>query len=114
MPLTPVPLNGEVAISRNGEFRIKKVESEYGNYVLEMKQIYKDPDWKFGYAFDTKQKEGDIECHASLFLLRKNSFSGFYKFTENNWYKRKCNDKNPIPSGKKMDLKNMVKDRDIN
>jgi N-hydroxyarylamine O-acetyltransferase len=39
----------------NGEFRVKAMESEYGDYMLEMKLKYKDTDWKTGYAFDTKR-----------------------------------------------------------
>lgn len=52
LPLKPVPLSGETVISRNGEFRIRKHQSDYGNYVLEMKLKYKHSDWQLGYAFD--------------------------------------------------------------
>lgn len=55
LPLKPVPLIGETTSSMNGEFRVKAMESEYGDYVLEMKLKYKDTDWKIGYAFDTKR-----------------------------------------------------------
>ena len=55
LPLKPVPLSGETISSYNGEFRIKKVNHEYGDYCLEMKLKHKDTDWKIGYAFDTRK-----------------------------------------------------------
>ncbi|MFD9626622.1 arylamine N-acetyltransferase family protein [Peribacillus muralis] len=60
LPLKPVPLNGETVISPNGEFRIKKVNTEHGNYILELKLKYKDPDWKIGYAFDSSNPVGNV------------------------------------------------------
>jgi N-hydroxyarylamine O-acetyltransferase len=50
LPLKPVPLNGETTSSVNGEFRVKAMESDYGDYILEMKLKYKNIDWKIGYA----------------------------------------------------------------
>ncbi|MBB3069558.1 N-hydroxyarylamine O-acetyltransferase [Paenibacillus baekrokdamisoli] len=55
LPLKPVPLNGETTSSVNGEFRVKAMESDYGDFILEMKLKYKDTDWKIGYAFDSKR-----------------------------------------------------------
>jgi N-hydroxyarylamine O-acetyltransferase len=55
LPLKPMPLDGETTSSMNGEFRVKAVESENGDYILEMKLKYKDTDWKIGYLFDTKR-----------------------------------------------------------
>ncbi|NEW09072.1 arylamine N-acetyltransferase [Paenibacillus sp. SYP-B3998] len=60
LPLKPVPLNGETTSSMNGEFRVKAMESDYGDYILEMKLKYKDVDWKIGYAFDTKRPLEDL------------------------------------------------------
>ena len=60
LPLKPVPLTGETVTSNNGEFRIKKVNSEHGEYVLEMKLKHKDTDWKIGYAFDSKKLINDV------------------------------------------------------
>lgn len=51
LPLRPVPLTGEVVASRNGEFRVRHVDNEHGDYVLEMKLKHKDTDWRIGYAF---------------------------------------------------------------
>jgi len=60
LPLKPVPLTGEAVTSNNGEFRIKKVNSDHGDYVLEMKLIHKDTAWKIGYAFDSKKLINDV------------------------------------------------------
>ncbi|MBY6036897.1 arylamine N-acetyltransferase [Fictibacillus nanhaiensis] len=53
LPLKPVPLSGEAVTSNNGEFRVRKEQSEHGDYVLEMKLRHKDKEWKIGYAFDS-------------------------------------------------------------
>lgn len=55
LPLTPVPLNGEIVTTNNGEFRVDKIESEHGDYIFYMKLKHKDKDWKIGYAFDSKE-----------------------------------------------------------
>lgn len=60
LPLKPVPLNGEIVDSANGEFRIKKVGNDYGDYILEMKLKHKHRDWKIGYAFDSRLPVKDI------------------------------------------------------
>lgn len=60
LPLKPVPLTGETVTSNNGEFRVKKVKSEHGDYVLEMKLKNKDTAWKIGYAFDSKKLIDDV------------------------------------------------------
>ncbi|WP_028402219.1 arylamine N-acetyltransferase family protein [Ectobacillus panaciterrae] len=60
LPLRPVPLNGEAITSSNGEFRIKKVDSDHGDHILEVKLKHKDPDWKIGYAFDSKRPVKDV------------------------------------------------------
>ncbi|WP_207644316.1 arylamine N-acetyltransferase family protein [Desulfolucanica intricata] len=60
LPLKPVPLTGETVTSNNGEFRIKRVNSEHGDYVFEMKLKHKDTTWKIGYAFDSKKFINDV------------------------------------------------------
>lgn len=60
LPLKPVPLTGETVTTTNGEFRIKKVNSEHGDYVLEMKLKHKDKAWRIGYAFDSKKPIKDV------------------------------------------------------
>ncbi|MGE6259240.1 arylamine N-acetyltransferase family protein [Heyndrickxia sporothermodurans] len=55
LPLTPVPLTGEVVASFNGDFRVKKEKSEHGDSIFYMKLNHKDTDWKLGYAFDSTE-----------------------------------------------------------
>ncbi|MGG1675242.1 arylamine N-acetyltransferase [Neobacillus sp. NRS-1170] len=60
LPLKAVPFTGEVIESRNGEFRVKRVDIEHGDYVLFMKLKYKDKDWKVGYVFDSTDLIKDV------------------------------------------------------
>jgi len=60
LPLKPVPLTGEMVTSNNGEFRVRKLDTEYGDYVLEMKLNHKDTVWKIGYAFDSRKPIHDV------------------------------------------------------
>jgi N-hydroxyarylamine O-acetyltransferase len=60
LPLKPVPLTDEAVTSNNGEFKVRKLDTEYGDYVLEMKLKHKDTDWKIGYAFDTGNQIQDV------------------------------------------------------
>jgi N-hydroxyarylamine O-acetyltransferase len=60
LPLRPVPMDGSVIHSLNGEFRVKKKDSEFGDYFLEMKLKHKDPDWRIGYAFDSREPVENI------------------------------------------------------
>jgi N-hydroxyarylamine O-acetyltransferase len=53
LPLKPVPLNGEIVTSATGEFRVSQLDSEHGNYKLEIKLKHKDQEWRTGYAFDS-------------------------------------------------------------
>lgn len=46
--------------SNNGEFRVERVESEHGDYLLYMKINRKDEDWKIGYAFNSKEEVQNI------------------------------------------------------
>ncbi|KKI94072.1 arylamine N-acetyltransferase [Bacillus sp. SA1-12] len=55
LPLKPVPLKGRSIASNNGEFRVRKLVTEHGDYVFEMKRKHKDQEWTFGYAFDSNQ-----------------------------------------------------------
>lgn len=80
LPLTPVPLTGENVTSNNGEFRIKKVNSEHGDYVLEMKLKHKDTDWRTGYAFDSKKPITDVsEFNEIQTIIAKHQESSFNK-----------------------------------
>ncbi|MFT9596503.1 arylamine N-acetyltransferase family protein [Mesobacillus sp.] len=55
LPLRPVPMDGTEISSPNGDFRVKQNDSEFGDYILEMKLKYKDSDWRIGYAFDSRE-----------------------------------------------------------
>lgn len=52
-PIKPVPLNGRMVTSLNGEFRIRKIGHTYGDHILDIKIKHKDKDWKLGYIFDS-------------------------------------------------------------
>ncbi|WP_088013509.1 arylamine N-acetyltransferase family protein [Gottfriedia acidiceleris] len=60
LPLKAVPFTGEKITSSNGEFRIKKEDTEYGDYVLLLKLKHKDPNWRIGYAFDSRDIISDV------------------------------------------------------
>ncbi|MGE7185614.1 arylamine N-acetyltransferase family protein [Peribacillus sp. NPDC006672] len=80
LPLKPVPLNEETVISQNGEFRIKKENTDHGDYILELKLKHKDPDWKIGYAFDSsKPVENVVELNEIQTIISENPQSPFNK-----------------------------------
>lgn len=80
LPLKPVPLTGETVTSTNGEFRINKVNSEHGDYVLEMKLKHKDTAWKIGYAFDSKKPIKDLsELNEIQTIIAEHQESPFNK-----------------------------------
>lgn len=60
LPLKPVPLSGWPVVSSNGEFRVDRVDSEHGDYILYMKLKHKEGDWKIGYAFNSKEEIQNI------------------------------------------------------
>ncbi|MBD3918376.1 arylamine N-acetyltransferase [Paenibacillus sp. PR3] len=60
LPLKPVPLNGDVVVSDNGEFRVEKVNNEHGDCLLHMKLKHKHDDWNVGYAFDSTKEIKDL------------------------------------------------------
>ncbi|WP_368657056.1 arylamine N-acetyltransferase [Metabacillus halosaccharovorans] len=60
LPLKPVPLSGDTVKSSNGEFRVEKANTEYGNYVFYMKLKHKHGEWKLGYAFDSTKVVMDL------------------------------------------------------
>jgi N-hydroxyarylamine O-acetyltransferase len=80
LPLKPVPLSGETISSYNGEFRIKKVNHEYGDYCLEMKLNHKDTEWKIGYAFDSRNSIADVaDLNAIQTIIAEHPKSSFNK-----------------------------------
>jgi N-hydroxyarylamine O-acetyltransferase len=60
LPLKPVPLNGEIVSSQNGDFRVVQEESEHGDLIFYMKLKHKDQEWKKGYAFDSTTRIKEI------------------------------------------------------
>lgn len=80
LPLKPVPLSGETVSSENGEFRIRKADSEHGDHVLEMKLKHKDTDWRIGYAFDPGRLVTDLaECNEIQAIIAGHEESSFNK-----------------------------------
>ncbi|WP_408009939.1 arylamine N-acetyltransferase family protein [Pseudalkalibacillus sp. A8] len=55
LPLKPVPMNGEVVTSSNGQFKVEASKSDYGDYVLTLKLADKDKDWRIGHIIDSKK-----------------------------------------------------------
>lgn len=53
LPLSPVPLTGEAVQTKVRDYRVRKLLTEKGSYVFEMKEkdILKNKEWKLGYAF---------------------------------------------------------------
>ena len=80
LPLKPVPLNGEVVSSGNGEFRVREVESEFGNFIFQMKLKYRDEDWVNGYVFDSKRPlKGLTELNEVQQIIVESPYSPFNK-----------------------------------
>jgi N-hydroxyarylamine O-acetyltransferase len=61
LPLKPVPLDGELIRSDNGEFKIEPKETEHGDYVLYVKLKDKDEEWRLGYAFNSTKVYHDVK-----------------------------------------------------
>ncbi|WP_088068728.1 arylamine N-acetyltransferase family protein [Gottfriedia luciferensis] len=60
LPLKPVPFSGEIVTSNNGEFRVIKKATDFGDYVLLIKLKHKDLDWRIGYAFESNDVVMDL------------------------------------------------------
>ncbi|MCZ8520274.1 MULTISPECIES: arylamine N-acetyltransferase family protein [Paenibacillus] len=80
LPLLPVPLSGETVSSSNGEFRIRRENSEHGDHVLQMKLKHKDTEWKTGYAFYSHTPlTGLLECNDVQTIIAEHPDSPFNK-----------------------------------
>lgn len=80
LPLQPVPLNGDTIYSSNGQFRVKPVDHELGDYVFEMRLKHKDTDWKIGYTFHSDQPiSGMSECDDVQRIIAQHPDSPFNK-----------------------------------
>ncbi|WP_318509074.1 arylamine N-acetyltransferase family protein [Bacillus sp. T3] len=80
LSLTPIPLNGCVATSRNGDFRISRIESEDGDCYLELKLMHRDEDWVSGYIFDSNHVlKDETELNEVQQIIVDHPFSPFNK-----------------------------------
>lgn len=79
LPLKPVPLNGDIVNSKNGQFRIENVDTEHGDYIFHMKLKHKDQDWKIGYAFDTKKNVVESDLNQVQKIIIEHPESSFNK-----------------------------------
>jgi N-hydroxyarylamine O-acetyltransferase len=80
LPLCPVPLDGNAVISRNGEFRISPAigkNAVHGDFVFELKQRYRDDDWRIGFVFDSRQPITTAECEEIRQIIAKHPASIF-------------------------------------
>lgn len=82
LPLCPVPMNGELAISENGEFRIQPATGEHathGDYAFMLKQRHKDVDWRVGFVFDSRNSITTVECEEIRRIIAEHPESNFNK-----------------------------------
>lgn len=80
LPLNPVPLDGNAVESRNGEFRIREAagpNAVHGDLVFELKQRYKDDDWRIGYVFDSARTITILECEKIRQIIAEHPASAF-------------------------------------
>ncbi|WP_079505138.1 arylamine N-acetyltransferase family protein [Mesobacillus jeotgali] len=80
LPLRPVPLGSTEMKTPTGEFRVKNEQSEFGDYILEMKLKHKDTDWRIGYAFDSAHPVQDVrELNETKRIITEHPGSPFNK-----------------------------------
>lgn len=80
LALKPVPLNGNIASSSNGDFRVRKDASEHGDFLFQMKLKHRDEDWVNGYIFDSTRPLKDVtELNEVQQLIAESPFSAFNK-----------------------------------
>jgi N-hydroxyarylamine O-acetyltransferase len=80
LSLRPIPLSGTEVKSPTGEFRVKKEDSKFGDYILEMKLKHKDTDWRIGYAFDSAHPVTDVrELNETKRIITEHPGSPFNK-----------------------------------
>lgn len=82
LPLRPVPMSGEQVESSNGLFRIRPAIGEnavQGDFVFELKQRYKDDDWRVGYVFKSQHPITTVECEEIRHIIAEHPASPFNK-----------------------------------
>lgn len=80
LPLRPVPLDGNAVISKNGEFRVRPAigkNAVHGDFLFELKQRYKDDDWRIGFVFDSRQPITATECEEIRQIIAQHPASIF-------------------------------------
>jgi N-hydroxyarylamine O-acetyltransferase len=80
LPLSPVPFTGEVVQSKVRDYRVRKLLTEKGSYVFEMKEkdTLKDNEWKLGYAFKLNEIS-ETELNEMQEIIVENKKSPFNK-----------------------------------
>ncbi|ANF97082.1 arylamine N-acetyltransferase family protein [Paenibacillus bovis] len=76
LPLRAVPLNGDIVVSRNGEFSIT---NEDGYCILNQKQLYQSPDWQICYRFRLEDIINEPVVNDIQQLVRQHPDSKFNK-----------------------------------
>lgn len=82
LPLCPVPMNGTLATSNNGEFRIQPAADEHaglGDFTFMLKQRHKDVDWRVGFVFDSRNAISTAECEDIRRIIADHPASNFNK-----------------------------------
>jgi N-hydroxyarylamine O-acetyltransferase len=80
LPLKPVPLSGEIVSSMNGEFKVEKGVTEYGDYIFKMKLKHRDTDWRIGYTFESRKPVKNFqEIEEIQEIIREHQQSPFNK-----------------------------------
>jgi len=82
LPLRPVPLNGDVVASSNGEFRIRPAIGDnavHGDLILELKQRHRDHDWRVGYVFHSCKAITTVQCEEIRQIIAEHPASNFNK-----------------------------------
>jgi N-hydroxyarylamine O-acetyltransferase len=79
IPLKPVPLNGQIVSSSNGEFRVREEKTEHGDFVMEMKLKHRHDDWVTGYAFDSTTPIHEVDLNEIQKIIVESPASGFNK-----------------------------------
>ncbi|MFE7084054.1 arylamine N-acetyltransferase [Priestia megaterium] len=80
LPLSPVPFTGEIVQSKVRDYRVRKLLTEKGAYVFEMKEkdTLNNKEWKLGYAFKLNEI-AETELNEIQETIAENKKSPFNK-----------------------------------
>ena len=80
LPLIPVPLNGEIITTINGDFQVSQIEHVHGDHLLKMRIKDRGQDWQAGYVFDSRHLVADTaELIEIQNIIRDHPGSSFNK-----------------------------------